>query len=78
MEEDNSDESDSENSEKEEEEDGENGVEEMGEENQEGGDAGFLEPDSPAARRRGAEVHRRRQEDADVKDGEREEQRQEK
>lgn len=45
----------------------------MGAGNQEEGgqDAGFLGADSPAARRRGAEVHRRRQEDPDVNEGER-------
>lgn len=44
------------------------------EDGEEGGqDAGFQGADSPADRRRGAEVHRRRREDADVKEGEREE-----
>lgn len=50
-------------------------VEEMGAEDgeEEDQDAGLQVPDSPTARRRGAEVHRRRREEADVKEGEREE-----
>lgn len=50
-------------------------VEEMGAEDREEADqdAGLQGPDSPAARRRGAEVHCRRREDADVKEGEEEE-----
>lgn len=50
-------------------------VEEMGTEDrqEEDQDAGLQGPDSPTAGRRGAEVHRHRQEDADVKEGEREE-----
>ncbi|XP_038570281.1 protein unc-93 homolog B1 [Micropterus salmoides] len=76
LEEDNSDESDSERSEDEgEKEDEEHVVEEMGaEEREEGGqDAEAQGADSPGARRRGAEGHRLRREDAHVKEGEREE-----
>lgn len=79
LEEDNSDESDSEKSEEEDEEekkeDEERVVEEMGgEDREEGGlGAGVQGVDSPGARRRGAEGHRRRQEDAHVNEGEREE-----
>lgn len=76
LEEDNSDESDSERSEDEgEKEDEEHVVEEMGaEEREEGGqDAEAQGADSPGARRRGAEGHRLRWEDAHVKEGEREE-----
>ncbi|XP_040042341.2 protein unc-93 homolog B1-like [Gasterosteus aculeatus] len=78
LEEDNSDESDSERSEdddkeEEEEEDEEHVAEEMGAEDrrEEGQDDGVQGVDSPEARRRGAEGHRR--EDAHVKDGVREE-----
>ncbi|XP_026215893.1 protein unc-93 homolog B1 [Anabas testudineus] len=72
LEEDNSDESDSEKSE---DDDEEHVVEEMvAEDREEGGqDAGAQGADSPTAWRRGAEVHRRRQQDAHVKEGEREE-----
>ncbi|XP_045903416.1 protein unc-93 homolog B1 [Micropterus dolomieu] len=76
LEEDNSDESDSERSEDEgEKEDEEHVVEEMGaEDREEGGqDAEAQGADSPGARRRGAEGHRLRREDAHVKEGEREE-----
>ncbi|XP_075946807.1 protein unc-93 homolog B1 [Anarhichas minor] len=77
LEEDNSDESDSEKSEEddEEEEHEEHVAEEMGaEDGEEGGqDAGVQGVDSPKARRRGAEGHRHRREDAHVKEGVREE-----
>ncbi|XP_054459787.1 protein unc-93 homolog B1 [Anoplopoma fimbria] len=78
LEEDNSDESDSERSEEDDEdekEDEEHVAEEMGaEDREEGGqDAGVQGVDSPKARRRGAEGHRHRQEDAHVKEGVREE-----
>ncbi|KAL7404327.1 hypothetical protein ABVT39_013174 [Epinephelus coioides] len=78
LEEDNSDESDSERSEeddKEEREDGEHVPEEMGaEDREEGGqDAGVQGADSPVARRRGAEGHRRRWENPHVKEEMREE-----
>ncbi|KAE8301053.1 Protein unc-93-like protein B1 [Larimichthys crocea] len=78
LEEDNSDESDSERSEEEEggeDKDEEHVVEEMGAEDwEEGGQAaGVQGADSPGTRRRGAEGHRRRREDACVKEGEREE-----
>lgn len=78
LEEDNSDESDSEKSEEDDEEDKEDEehvAEEMGAEGgEEGGqDAVVQGADSPGARRRGAEGHRRRWEDAHVKEGEREE-----
>lgn len=78
LEEDNSDESDSERSvedDEEEKQDEEHVAEEMEtEEWEEGGQgAGFQGADSPEARRRGAEVHRRRREDAYVREGEREE-----
>ncbi|XP_040002070.1 protein unc-93 homolog B1 [Xiphias gladius] len=77
LEEDNSDESDSESEEDEEEktEDEEHVVEEMGaEDSEEGGHDGEAQgADSPRARRRGAEGHRCRREDAHVKEGEREE-----
>ncbi|XP_056227369.1 protein unc-93 homolog B1 [Seriola aureovittata] len=76
LEDDNSDESDSERSEEDEEkeEDEEHVVEEMGaEDREEGGqDRGAQGADSPRARRRGAEGHRGKWEDAGVKDGERE------
>lgn len=72
LEEDNSDESDSEKSE---DDDEEHLAEEMGAENREDGvqDAGAQGVDSPTARRRGVEVHRRRQQNACVNEGEREE-----
>ncbi|XP_044045600.1 protein unc-93 homolog B1 [Siniperca chuatsi] len=76
LEEDNSDESDSERSEEDENrEDEEHVAEEMGAEDREEGGQGAVvqEADSPGARRRGAEGHRRRREDAHVKEGEREE-----
>ncbi|XP_031720285.1 protein unc-93 homolog B1 [Anarrhichthys ocellatus] len=77
LEEDNSDESDSEKSveDDEEEEHEEHVAEEMGaEDGEEGGqDAGVQGVDSPKARRRGAEGHRHRREDAHVKEGVREE-----
>lgn len=81
LEEDNSDESDSEKSEEDDDddgdrnEDGEHVVEEMRAEDREedGQDAGVLGADSPGARRRGPEGHRHRQEDAHVKEEEREE-----
>ncbi|XP_070774136.1 protein unc-93 homolog B1 [Enoplosus armatus] len=73
LEEDNSDESDSERTE--EDEDEERVAEEMGaEDREEGGqDAAAQGADSPRARRRGAEGHRRRREDDHVKEGEGEE-----
>ncbi len=82
LEEDNSDESDSEKSEEDDEEDEEDKnedeehvAEEMGAESREEGgqDAVVQGADSPGARRRGAEGHRRRWEDVRVKEGVREE-----
>nr|XP_046259510.1 protein unc-93 homolog B1 [Scatophagus argus] len=75
LEEDNSDESDSEKSEEENDEDDEHLVEEMeAEDREEGGQYAVVQgADSPEARRRVAEGHCRRGEDADVKEGEREE-----
>ncbi|XP_029295873.1 protein unc-93 homolog B1 [Cottoperca gobio] len=74
LEEDNSDESDSERGDDEEDEEGqeeqEHMVEEMAAEDEEEGgqDAGVRGADSPAARRRGVEGHRRRREDAHVRE----------
>lgn len=75
LEEDNSDESNSENSEEEEEDGEDHRAEEMEREDGVGGqDASNSQGDaSPAALRRGAEVHHRRRDNVEVREGEREE-----
>lgn len=75
LEEDNSDESDSENSEKEEEDGEDHKAEEMEREDGVGGqDASNSQGDaSPAAMRRGAEIHHHRQDNVEVREGEKEE-----